>query len=820
MSKLNIEKLKQISYFKQMNLSNYYENKDVIETLDIPSFNLLFLNVNEEIKKKIIDDKKLFDKIMQIPQTKHKKLIIELVSNDIKDYILRSENIKESIYAKKVILAYLNKIDYNQFYIFINKYNLTGNYFEIDINQELEKYKVSNNLKQLLKSNKQFNSLVFLKIKNKYELYIYIKFNILVEVKSNHGKNIYLNNNVFLDYDFLINVNKSHITKLIELLKNKNDNYNSTEIFVSAIKLYMIFGYDNSKKIIEDFYTYSTEKSLRKASYELYKDLRRGFRLNNQNKFYYYGIEKEILKSLKNKNYYIFEDICLTIEPNYVPNAIKRLTNKLSEVKSTTKKEQIIKEFVIDEIEKREEYYKEKDINKYYKYYKSEVRTQPLTVNEIYTIFSKINIKTKLNNKGQLIEDKELLKFLLGNFKRDNDCLLRLVLNKQALGLNNELYNIINNYYKIIEAVKSNKELSMYSLLDIIDISKVLLYNLKPDELDITLNTLSKILNSRKYMTENPKDIVQRVLDLHKLRKKKIYSTYPQIKGELNNAKFEVVSFQDESLLSAGIDGGDCLKVGAAGEDFLKYCLVSPNGGILYLYYNNEKYIIPFSKNGNMLNINNIDPRIYDENLATYLINILKEVGKTWINYPESEIEIVTITDIHMKEFMENMNLESIKFDKPIPLNTKIYTDYNKENVTNYIITKKFANNKINYNIDNKKFYQKRDIPYIYDKNHDEDKERIEIFINSIAYSSIEYDYNTKEEIDFYKENYNLLSIDNYFYITGSKDWFIAITFDYEIISYILPIDKRAVEEYEIALNYINENLPKLKKYQRNRKNM
>ena len=360
----------------------------------------------------------------------------------------------------------------------------------------------------------------------------------------------------------------------------------------------------------------------------------------------------------------------------------------------------------------------------------------------------------------------------------------------------------------------------MYSLLDIIDISKVLLYNLKPDELDITLNTLSKILNSRKYMTENPKDIVQRVLDLHKLRKKKIYSTYPQIKGELNNAKFEVVSFQDESLLSAGIDGGDCLKVGAAGEDFLKYCLTSPNGGILYLYYNNVKYIIPFSKNGNMLNINNIDPRIHDENLAINLINILKEVGKTWINYPESEIEIVTITDIHMKEFMENMNLESIKFDKPIPLNTKIYTDYNKENVTNYIITKKFANNKINYNIDNKKFYQKRDIPYIYDKNHDEDKERIEIFINSIAYSSIEYDYNTKEEIDFYKENYNLLSIDNYFYITGSKDWFIAITFDYEIISYILPIDKRAVEEYEIALNYINENLPKLKKYQRNRKNM
>ena len=171
-----------------------------------------------------------------------------------------------------------------------------------------------------------------------------------------------------------------------------------------------------------------------------------------------------------------------------------------------------------------------------------------------------------------------------------------------------------------------------------------------------------------------------------------------------------------------------------------------------------------------------------------------------------------------MKEFMENMNLESIKFDKPIPLNTKIYTDYNKENVTNYIIAKKYTNNKINYNIDNKKFYQKRDIPYIYDKNHDEDKERIEIFINSIAYSSIEYNYSSKEEIEFYKENFNNLNIDDYFYIIGSKDWFIAITFSYEIISYILPTDKRAIEEYKETMNYIDKNLTKLKKISKNRK--
>ena len=760
----------------------------------------------------MIDDKELFDKIMQIPQTRHKKVIIELVSNEILDYILRSKNLKESLYAKKILISYMSKLDYSSFNKFINTYALSGEMFEIEMSKELERFRVTPELRRQIKSNKEFNPVFFIKIKNKYELYIYSKFNILVEVKSNSGKEIFLGDNVFLDYDLLIKVNKSHINKLLTILKNKSDNYDNTKLFVSVIKLYMIFGYDNSKKIIEDFYTFATDRSNKKASYELYKDTRREFRLNNQSKFYYYGIEKDILSALKNKDYKIFKNICLDIDDNYINKAIKELENSLTGVRSTIKREAIVKEFVLNEIKKREDYYEEKDINKYYKYYSSEARTTKLTSDELYNIFSKTNIKVELNDKGQVIEDKELLKFLLGNFKRNNDCLLRLVLNKQALGLNNELYNVINNYYKIIEEIKENQELSMYSLLDIIDISKVLLYNLKPDELDITLNTLSKILNSRKYMKEEPKDIIKRVLDLHKLRKEKVYSTYPQIKGKIDNNKFEVAPFDDESLLSSGIDGGDCLKIGAAGEDFLKYCLTSKDGGILYIYYNNIKYILPFSKNGNMININSIDPRIFDENLAHGLINIIRKIGNIWINYNDSFIDIITITDIHMKEFMEKLDLEIVNFDRPIPLNTRMYTDYNKDNVTNYIIAKRDKTTKIDYNSYENIFYQQRSIPYIYDIKNDNDKERIEIFINNIAYSSIEYNYDTKEEKDFYKDNYNYINVDNYIYITGNKDWFIAVDYDYKIISSILPYDKRAVIEYENALNTLEKNIPKLKK--------
>ena len=240
------------------------------------------------------------------------------------------------------------------------------------------------------------------------------------------------------------------------------------------------------------------------------------------------------------------------------------------------------------------------------------------------------------------------------------------------------------------------------------------------------------------YLKEPPEEIVKRVLHLHKERKTKIYSTIPIIKGIINTSKYEIVDFDDESLLTSGIDGGDCLKVGGEGEDFLRYCLISPNGAIMYIYNNNTKYILPCSRNGNMININSIDPGITNKETAIEILTLIEQIANIWTSNNKNGIDIVTITDIHIEEYIKNKNYKKIKFDYAIPLNEKVYTDYNKKDVTNYIIATK-DDVTPNYNPPKEKYYQKRHEPYIYISDHNIDTEKIEIYINNISYSSINF---------------------------------------------------------------------------------
>jgi hypothetical protein len=331
---------------------------------------------------------------------------------------------------------------------------------------------------------------------------------------------------------------------------------------------------------------------------------------------------------------------------------------------------------------------------------------------------------------------------------------------------------------------------------------------LKPDEMDISLETLSKILNSRQFLYEPPEEIVKRVLKLHKKRKSKVYCSIPTLKGNINNINYEIPKFYDDSLLSLGIDGGDCLKVGGPGEEFLNHCLTDDNATVLFLYHNNIKYILPCVRTGNMININGISPKIKNEDTIRLIIDTIKKIGDIWVNDDNNSIEFVTISDINIKLPLSKMNFEKIKFEKFIPLNTTIYTDYMKKEVTNYILSKKSKKSKVNYNYppEQEKFYQERNIPYIYDSSKDYDKERINILINSIAYSSIDYNYKKQEDIKYHKENYKPLDPSNFIYIIGSNDWFIGINKLHDIITYLLPYDKRAATEYNKVLSHLKQN--------------
>lgn len=816
---MNIENMsvnEMMMYFRGLELEEVVNNVRKIKKWDLNTLSMLFWNVNKEIKKYLLDTKCLFDKIMSISQNRNNRLVIEIVDDEIRDYILRNSNLKNSVAGKRMVVNYLSKLNYNKFSRIIDEYGLSCLKNEISILKEFDRYKVLDLLDDDVRM-KKINPVYLIKIKNGYEFFIYEKFELLVDVCEVRDNYIYFAEGVRIDYSILLNVNRSHITKLIKMLKDRHSLYDNNQLFVSVIKLYMIFGFDDSKKVIEDFYTYNTEASLKRASLELFLDNRREFRLKNQEKYYYFGIEEDILDAIEDDNKTIFKNICLKNNDKYIEGFVNKIKSAISG-KDRKIQCEIVKKIIVDEISHRENYYKEIDVLKYKEYYLMNARHDGVSVLELYEMFKDIEIVINLDEKGHIIKNRELIRFLLGNCKRDNDCLLRLVLNKQALGLNRELYNIINNFDRVKECISKNRELSLYSLLDVIDISKTFLYDLKPDELDITLETLSKILNSRRYLEENPEEIVRRVLELHKLRKQKIWGTIPLIRGNIDGNKYQIVDFDEQSLLTSGIDGEDCLKVGGKGEEFLRYCLISPNGAIMYLYYNGTKYILPCSRNGNMVNINSIDPKITSEEEANNVLSMLEKIVSLWVFDDCNGIELVTITDVHMEDYIKAKNYDTINFDYAIPLDVNVYTDYNKDEVTNYIIMRKDRSVVPNYCEVRDRYYQSRPVPYIYITGHEADTERIEIFINNIWYSSIDYLNCGDEKKREYKENYELLRVSDFLYIVGNKDWFMGIDTDYNIKYYVLPYDDRVLEEFDYYKEKMNDIINDVKGHVKKKK--
>ena len=790
-----VELIKKYRNLNEEELSILINNNE-LNNLTSEELNILFLNVNNECKIKIIDNINLLKKILSIPQTKTKKTIFDLVDDDIKQYIYNHNNLllcKDNLTNLQI---HLQKLSKESFLKIVDNKNL-NNAFNIDSVKIIdEKYNLTTYEYLVIKQeiiSERFSNISLFQIKNKEELIIYSKFHILVNIDKVIDNNIIINN-IEIPYNYILTVNKKHINSLIE--ESPKENITNNILFITIMKMYMTLGLDNSKKVLHNFFTYSTNSSLKRTSEEFYKDLRRNYRLQNQDKFYYYGIEEKIENTYLNNNLDYLEDFCG--DPKNKKIFLKKIAKALK-INNVEKKKETLKEIIIDEINKREKYYHEILINKYIEYYSKRIKNSNITITELYNIFSKVNYNYKITKDGKIIPNDKLIKVLLGNCKKDNDCLLRMVINKGAFGLNDELYQIINNFDKISSIAESNSSLSIYSISDIIDISKIFLYNLKPDELDITLETLSKILKSRQYCTEPPEVILDRIMHLHKERKFKLSCAIPFINGEL----------------ASGIDTESCFKVGGKGEDFFQYCLISPLGFVLELNYQNTNYILPSTINGNMVNINSIDPKIKDETTYQNIIEALKIISKRLIRETKN-IEIVTITDIHHEQLTSNMNLKKISINKFIPLDTDVYCDYNKKEVTNYILGIK--NNKVRptYFYNNERFFIKRFNPYIISIDKEYDKERINLLINQIAYSSINFESIPLIEKHYKKETYKEINVDNYLYIIGNMDWFIGIDKNKNYVEFILPYDKRAKKEYlkykNVIYKYIETKHEKIKR--------
>ena len=790
----NIELIKAYRKMSTQELEKLLKRKEKINSMSIQDINLLFLNVNDECKMNLLDDSDLFEKVLSIPPNRIKKTILDLVDTTIKEYIYNHKNLLK---AKNLtnLQTHLQRLSKEEFTKVLWNTNLNKAFSINALETIKENFQLTSFehciIKQEIISNR-FSPLALLSITNKEELFTYAKFHILVDMKEIDNNNLLLNEKE-ISYDFIKEVNKKHVNSLLEEALKYKENISNNDLFITVLKMYMTFGLDNSKKILNNFFTYATDASLKRASDELFKDTRRSYRIENQDKFYYYGMEDNLEKAFINNNIDYFKNFCDRDEKS-VELFMKKIASCLK-IEDTTLKKETLNKLIQDEITKRESYYYEQNTKKYTTYFKSIARDKDITLNDLYHIFSNVNCPYNMTKDGKIIPNETLTKVILGNCRKDNDCLLRMVLNKEAFGLNNELWQIINHFEEIENITKNNNSLSIYSISDIIDISKVFLYHLKPDELDITLETLSKILNSRKYCTEPPDVIIERVMNIHKERKFKISCAIPFIKGNYNETSYQVRLPYEESLLVSGIDTESCFKVGGKGEDFFHYCLTSPLGFVLEITDKNQNYILPCTVNGNMVNINSIDPKITDESIYRHIMEAIVKIGNNIIEKTKN-IEIVTITDIHHEEFMKNTNFEKISIDKFIPLNTDVYCDYNKQEVTNYILTCKNNITKPKYFNNEERYLIDRCNPYIISPEHEYDKERINLLLNQIAYSSITFENINETEKKFKKENYQEINAEDYIYIIGNLDWFIGIDKNKNLVEYILPFDKRGNEEY------------------------
>lgn len=813
-----------ILYLKKESIENLRTLiKDKKTILNQPNhiFNIIFFNMPSVVKINMFQDPDYLQKITQIPKNKLGKTFFTLL--DVQEQI---QFLKQKKYLNHDLLVEcIKEIDEKNLDLFTNEILFTQEEYNSLLDHLKIKYQLDSALQkdmfgQIQQGNR--NILNYYKTNNQDELFLYHKFNILIKTKDyeNDENIICFHNHCLVDKRYLQKLNAKHLKTIFKELQQKSmEPINNADLFIAGLRLYEIFGFDNAMKIIHDKFSFMTTSALKRFSELEYTNTRRQFRLENQTQFYSYEMLQKTKQALENKNLHYFTNICKNIDPEYLKQFYYYVQTEVK--KNPEHEEEIIESILQKEIKEREAIYKEKYIRVHTII--PTIKREPIGYLELFKLLKNVSIMPKLNEKGKVVANEELTKFLLGNEKQDNDCLFRLALNHKTFGLDQGLEVLINSFPMIKKiADRKSNSLSLYSILDVIDICKSIVYKLAPNEQDLTLEAITKILNNHQFCTEPKEVILKRAKKLHVDRKKKYQSSIPTVSGMTKEGiSYKVLEFDSEQLITSGIDTGNCLRVGGKGEDFLKYCMTNDHAVIVGLWDQEEKfYICPFIRNGNGIYGNGLDPKPMNDMTNQVLMNALTECAKEICkkSSEKEKIEYATITDLNQEEYLKNTNLKSMKIQEYLPIGSVFYSDYHKDDKNTYIIYQQPLFQKPNFYIPKQRYKQKRFLDYIYDSKLEKDEERIELLINSIRYEKLTLSYPSNSSKDCrMKREFQPLEIKNLNYIIGNKDWFIAIDKWDGIISECLPYDPRAAIEYQNAFASLekkyNVHLERMRSY-------
>lgn len=769
--------------------------KDDIIQNDANIMKIFLLNSKEEVRAMILNDKNYLEHLLKLKENPGLKTWFDLISLDLKILVLENKKLIDKIDGN-LFVNLVNKIKIEQLeeaalklghnLIFLND-DTIKHYLKGKFNLERQNARVRRIIFDKFLKNKHLTYYLF-RIDSFEKLYIFSKFNLFIDIKPDR-KNIIFEDGTNVEFKLLKDLNARHVNLLINMMKKNDENQKNHQMLLNAVKLYSIFGYDNSKKILDNKFTYMTEQAVDKTLEDLIVDKRRQYRIENQSKFFTHKMLDKVLDLDVN---YIKE--LLEVDNEYANEVI----NKIKE-----DKEQVVK-IITKEIEKRELRIKGRQLKEAKDVYisQNQFKRDKLTTEELYKLLLNVEVKNVLTNEnGHSIQDEVLQKFLLGNGKVDNDCLLRRVLNKKAYGLNNTIDLVVNNFNVIKKIVEnSNDKLSIYSLLDVVDITKVMIFEIPPDERDLTLESITKILNSRTYIDAPKEEILLRSRQLHKERRQKYYSSIPIVKKQTDQYTVEVIKFDDPDLITIGIDTNSCFKIGGGGEDLLRYCMTDPNGAIIRIYDRNQNmFMCPVVRNGNTLFLNGIDPAVTSKEQSDVVMKAVKDCVQEIMNKTNLEkIEMAIITNLNQIKFVKEPQYEITEIDEIVCIDKVIYTDYDNNNkFDRFIIAKDRENPIFNSYYPKEMFYLERNPNYFYCISSEEDLERINLLINSINFESISYEETSTEIKNQKLTNYKEIKVSDFDYVIGNKDWFIAVDQNGKTIKKLLNFDPRAKEEYE-----------------------
>jgi len=827
-----------LSQLKPMELNKYLNSLQENEKFEIFSnpknvlelndsvFLMAFQQLSSEIKQKLLTDKRIAKRILEKSASARIKSPIDYLSEEEKTILLKhtdlliqmGESILEKILERKESLELKeltagistalkeNKVpEQNKKLLRIQQ--LIKNEATVAELKTIWNFKETD-LQSLitLSTQSKRNPLVLLKIKTEDEFIFYLKTGCVISKKEIESLQIPI--------ELIEKLNMKSLSKLVaiyqEHLNNNHYNLSDEKVLITVLNTYLVFGYDNARKILLDFFTYPTESSKIKQADIEFREARKEYRLTHQNEFYSHILAKEVYQELMDimsgeteaENSHTFQMVLQSKDKEKCEMFYQELMAILRQKR--TNLEETISDFLKEKIKTREEEKK----NIYIQENKEKNIVKP-NENTLYSLFKGLDYnKIKLDENGNPIINKKLTTLFLGNEKRKNDCLLRMIISKNIFGAKDHVIAIINNF-SLIEAEinRSNGLLSLNSLSDVMKVYQVTCFSLDYDEEDISLSTIAKINKSKEFVENSEIDIVKAMLEYHKLRKWKTNLSIPFVSGiTREGVKYSIMKNNSQEILTAGIDHNCCFKAGAKGEDFFHYCLTSPNAGIIKLEVLDEKksFMVPFIVNGNTIYGNGIEPKIPFPDLELKLFDAIQECYQMISEKSFYEtIEVGILTNLHLEKLGEMRRYPQIIIEE-VPTQEKIqfYSDLTKKEKEARIIFQKEPTSRINHYERSSRYEQSRKRTFYYAKDSYEknapELKKLQSKINNVYYTYLKLNNSLNPQ------TFTPIELNNWDVAVGNDDWFILKKGQAEIHC-ILPYYQYVDMEVNIAIKNIIE---------------